>query len=191
VKVLRATYQYKPKQRDDQPVIQALAELTEKHPPIGFWKCFHRARKQGLVWNYKREVLAIETDTSFPAMRVIRVLSGLLTSKGKPGMIRLDNGPEFISEKLDNWFKNNKIQLVFVQPGKPAQNDYIERLNGSLRNELLNAYEFRSLTKVREQVNMWIEDYYNHRPNESSGNKTSAEMKELVLENSNFEWPNL
>jgi len=253
VRVPRTTYQYKPKQRDDQPVVHALAELTEKHPSIGFWKCYHRIRKKGHRWNHKRvyrvytqmklnirrrakkrlparvkqalfqpteinqvwsidfmcdslwdgrrfrllnviddynrEVLAIETDTSLPALRVIRVLSGLLISRGKPKMIRVDNGPEFISDKLDNWCKDNKIQLVFIQPGKPTQNAYIERLNGSLRKELLNAYVFRSLTEVREQVNIWMDDYNHHRPHESLGNKTPSEMRELVLENSNFEWP--
>jgi putative transposase len=65
--------------------------------------------------------------------------------KGLPQMIRVDNGPEFISEKLDQWCKTRKIQLAFIQPGKPMQNGYIERFNGNLRRELLNAYVFRTV----------------------------------------------
>ncbi len=148
-----------------------------------------RFRLLNIIDDFNREVLAIETDTSLPALRVIRVLTNLLANRGKPEMIRVDNGPEFISNKLDAWCKDNKIQLVFIQPGKPTQNAYIERLNGSLRKELLNAYVFRSITEVREQVNKWVDDYNLHRPHESLGNKTPVEMANHILEISNFEWP--
>ena len=90
--------------------------------------------------DYNREVLAIDTDTSIPALRVIRILEQLKVARGLPEMIRVDNGPEFISQKLDYWCKGNKVDLIFIQPGKPSQNGYIERFNGSIRKELLNAY---------------------------------------------------
>jgi putative transposase len=81
-------------------------------------------------------------------------------------MIRVDNGPEFISQKLDYWCKDNKVQLFFIQPGKPTQNGYVERLNGSMRKELLNAYVFRSLSEVREKVQEWMDDYNMYRPHQ-------------------------
>lgn len=139
-----------------------------------------RFRLLNIIDDFNREVLAIETDTSLPALRVIRVLEKLLATRGKPEMIRVDNGPEFISDTLDGWCKNNKVTLVFIQPGKPMQNAYIERLNGSLRRELLNAYVFKSISEVRQQVNEWVEDYNIHRPHDSLNNKTPSEWKEIV-----------
>lgn len=241
VNIPRSTYQYKIKNNDDDlQIIQLLGELVEKHPSIGFWKCFHRIRRQGHQWNHKRvyrvytqmklnirrrakkrlparvkqalfqpekinqvwsidfmsdslwngrryrllniiddfnrEVLSIEADTSLPTLRVIKVLDKLIFSRGIPEMIRVDNGPEFISNRLDAWCKDHKIQLVFIQPGKPMQNGYIERLNGSLRRELLNAYVFRTINEVRLQVDQWKNDYNYYRPHESLNNKTPIEM---------------
>lgn len=240
VKLPRATFQYKRIKKDDGQIISLLSELVEKHPSIGFWKCYYRIRRDGHEWNHKRvyrvytqmklnirrrakkrlparvkqslfqpeqvnqvwsidymsdslwdgrkfrllnimddynrEVLSIETDTSIPALRVIRALEKLTLTRGKPEMIRVDNGPEFISDKLDNWCKENKVQLVFIQPGKPMQNGYVERLNGSLRRELLNAYVFRTLSEVRQKVTDWMDDYNNHRPHDALNNKTPKEV---------------
>jgi len=82
-------------------------------------------------------------------------------------MIRVDNGPEFISDKLDQWCKSHKVQLTFIQPGKPMQNGYIERFNGNLRRELLNAYVFRTVSEVRLVPQKWETDYNYHRPHEA------------------------
>lgn len=114
---------------------------------------------QTVLDDYNRQVLAIETDTSLPAARLIRVLDQLKETRGMPQMIRMDNGPEFISQKLDAWSKENNVILVFIQPGKPTQNAFIERCNGSIRRELLNAYVFKTLTEVRTKAEEWMVDY--------------------------------
>jgi putative transposase len=119
--------------------------------------------------DYNRESLAIEVDTSLPSLRVIRVLEKLIGERGCPANIRCDNGPEFISHKLAEWCNDEtrKISLQFIQPGRPMQNAYIERKNGSLRRELLNAYLFYSLAEVRAMSEEWRIDYNTERPHKS------------------------
>ena len=82
-------------------------------------------------------------------------------------MIRVDNGPEFISSTLDLWCRENKITLIFIQPGKPTQNAFVERCNGNIRKELLNAYVFKTLEEVREKAEEYQYDYNNNRPHKS------------------------
>lgn len=146
-------------------------------------------RLLNIMDDYNRQVLAIEADTSLPALRVIRVMERLKETRGLPEMIRVDNGPEFISGKLDNWCRENNIRLIFIQPGKPMQNAYIERCNGSIRRELLNAYVFKSMEEVRCQAEEWMKDYNFNRPHEALSNKTPNEfLSESYNKNSNFEW---
>ena len=121
--------------------------------------------------DFNRESLAIEVDTSLPSLRVIRVLERLIATRGCPASIRCDNGPEFISHKLEEWCNDQRrrITLQFIQPGRPMQNAYIERKNGSVRRELLNAYLFYSLAEVREMSEEWRNDYNTERPHKSLG----------------------
>lgn len=109
-------------------------------------------RLLNIIDDYNREILSMEADLSIPALRLIRVLEYLKEFRGLPEMIRVDNGPEFIRQKLEAWCKGNNVRLVFIQPGKPMQNAYIERSNGSIRRELLNAYVFRILNKVLQKT---------------------------------------
>lgn len=85
--------------------------------------------------DFNRELLAIEIDTSLPSLRVIRVLERLIAQRGCPRAIRCDNGPEFISHKLEAWcsHESRQINLQFIQQGRPMQNAFIERKNGSIR----------------------------------------------------------
>lgn len=133
-------------------------------------------RLLNIIDDYNREVLWIEADTSLPALRVIRVLEMLKDCRGLPEMIRVDNGPEFISAKLDSWCKENKIALVFIQPGKPTQNAYIERCNGNIRKELLNAYVFRTLDEVKQKAESWRIDYNQNRPHKSLNYKAPIDL---------------
>ena len=133
-------------------------------------------RLLNIIDDYNRQLLAIEADTSLPVLRLLRVLERLKEVHGLPQMIRVDNGPEFISHKLDHWCKEHKVQLTFIQLGKPTQNAYIERMNGSLRRELLNAYVFKTISEVREKTEEWMLDYNANRPHKSLNYKTPAQV---------------
>jgi putative transposase len=128
-------------------------------------------RVLNVIDDFNRESLAIEVDTSLPSSRVIRVLDRIIAERGSPANIRCDNGPEFISHKLDAWTREERrrISLQFIQPGRPMQNGYIERKNGSMRRELLDAYLFTSLKEVRCLSEAWRHDYNTERPHKSLG----------------------
>lgn len=126
-------------------------------------------RLLNVIDDFNRESLAIEVDTSLPSLRVQRVLEQLIKHRKKPTTIRVDNGPEFISYVLQEWCRKNKINLHYIQPGKPTQNAYIERKNGSLRRELLNAYLFYSLSDIRIMAEDWRIDYNTERPHKALG----------------------
>jgi putative transposase len=128
-----------------------------------------RFRLLNIIDDYNRESLWIEIDTSLPSLRVIRVLERLIEMRGNPRRIRVDNGPEFISDKLQLWCEERNIQLQFIQPGKPVQNAFIERNNGSLRRELLDAYHFFTLQQVRLMAEEWQQDYNSSRPHQALG----------------------
>jgi len=89
----------------------------------------------------------------------------------------LDNGPEFISSALSEWCEQKGIQLCWIQPGKPTQNAYIERLNGSFRRDVLDAYLFTSIGQVRQIVAEWLVEYNTLRPHQALGFLTPSEFK--------------
>lgn len=124
-------------------------------------------RTFNLIDDFNREVLAIEADTSLPAKRVVRVLERVMWEKGKPESIRVDNGPEFISNTLESFCKEKEIQLQFIKPGKPMQNGYVERFNRTFREDILDAYLFSSLKEVRVLSQEWMKDYNGFHPHKS------------------------
>ncbi len=124
-------------------------------------------RTLNIIDDFNREALWIEVDTSLPAERVVRVLEQLLLWRAKPIQIRMDNGPELISQRLEHWAKEHQIGLLHIQPGKPAQNAYIERFNRTYREDVLDAYLFDDLEEVREITQQWLEDYNIIRPHEA------------------------
>lgn len=137
--------------------------------------------------DFNRESLALEVDTSLPALRVKRVLERLIIQRNKPAVIRVDNGPEFVSHLLQQWCQDQQIHLQFIQPGKPMQNGFVERKNGSLRRELLNAYLFFSLSQVREMCEAWRLDYNNNRPHKALHYQTPCQYAEqrAAVQNNN------
>jgi putative transposase len=124
-------------------------------------------RTLNVIDDFNREALWIEVDTSLPAERVVRVLEQLLDWRGKPTRIRMDNGPELISQRMESWAKDHHIELLHIQPGKPAQNAYIERFNRTYREEVLDAYLFDDLEEVRTITERLFDDYTTFRPHEA------------------------
>ena len=148
--------------------------------------CDRRFRALNVIDEGTRECLAIETDTSLPAQRVVRVLEQLKAERGVPFQIRVDNGPELISATMADWCEENHVELAFIQPGKPQQNGFVERFNGSFRREFLDAYLFESLDQVREMAWFWRLDYNDERPHESLGDIPPTVYRQMV-ENSTLE----
>jgi len=101
--------------------------------------------------------------------RSFRTLDQIIEWRGKPYAIRCDNGPEYISQKLIDWATNNKITLLYIQPGKPAQNAYIERFNRTARHEWLDLHLFKSIEHAQLLATQWLWTYNNDRPHTSIG----------------------
>lgn len=124
-------------------------------------------RTLNVIDDFNREALWIEVDTSLPAERVVRVLEQLLDWRGRPTHIRMDNGPELISQRLESWAKEKQIELLHIQLGKPAQNAYVERFNRTYREDVLDAYLFDDLEEVRTITESWLNDYNTIRPHQA------------------------
>lgn len=136
-------------------------------------------RTLNIIDDFNREALWIEIDTSLPAERVIRVLDILAMWHGHPQQIRVDNGPEFISHKLEYWAEQYKVALDFIEPGKPAQNAYIERFNRTYREDVLDAYIFDSIQEVRAITDEWLEEYNGVRPHDALGGLPPYQFKAM------------
>jgi putative transposase len=116
-----------------------------------------------------RECLAIEVDTSIPALRVCRVLDRLVEERGAPDRIVIDNGPEFTSAALDQWASRHGVELVFIRPGKPIENAFVESFNGKMRDECLSMHWFTDLADARRRIERWRREYNYVRPHSSLG----------------------
>lgn len=128
-----------------------------------------------LVDNFTRESLAIEVDERLGGQRVVEVLMRVAEDRNLPETIRMDNGPEFTSKRLDQWAYLNGVKLDFSRPGKPTDNAFIESFNGRFRQECLNENWFLSLGDAREKVEAWRQEYNNERPHGALGNITPKE----------------
>ena len=125
-----------------------------------------------LIDDFNRESLGIEIDYSLPSGRVVRVLDQVAQWRGYPKYLRVDNGPEFIAKKLGEWAELHGVILDFIEPGKPAQNAYIERFNRTYREDVLDMYLFSNLGQVRDITTRWRYDYNSDRPHESLNDMT-------------------
>jgi putative transposase len=132
-----------------------------------------------VLGNFTKVSRAIEVDTSLSSERVIRVLDRIIDERGRPDGIRLDNGSEFTSREFVAWAKEKQVRLIYIQPGKPVQNSYIESFNGRFRDECLNVNWFQNLADARRKIEAWRVEYNEHRPHSSLAYRTPEEFERL------------
>lgn len=133
--------------------------------------------------DFTRESLAAYADYSIPAERVIETLKQVIAERTKPKQIRVDNGPEFTSKVFTSWCSKNEIAIKYIQPGKPMQNGFIERLNRTFREDVLDAYQFETLEEVRILSDEWQYHYNHYHPHKSLKRKTPAETYKAFRRN--------
>ena len=128
-----------------------------------------RVRLLTVLDEYTRECLAIDIARSFRGQDVVELLRYLFAVRGRPAYIRSDNGPEFVSRVVKKWLENLDVETLYIAPGSPWENGYIESFNGKLRDELLDRELFLSINELRYVVDRWRMDYNHYRPHSSLG----------------------
>jgi transposase InsO family protein len=127
-----------------------------------------------IVDEYTRECLAIKTARRMSSRDVITTLAKLFVRKGVPEHIRSDNGPEFTAKAVRAWLERLGVKTLFIEPGSPWENGYIESFNGKLRDELLNGEIFYTVKEAQVLVEMWRKEYNQVRPHSSLGYRPPA-----------------
>jgi putative transposase len=134
-----------------------------------------------VIDDFNREGLGIDIHFSLPSERVIRSLDQIIAWRGKPKVIRCDNGPEYISAVTRTWAASRGIQIEFIQPGQPQQNAYIERYNRTVRYDWLSHHLFETLEDIQDLATRWLWTYNHDRPNMVLGGVTPKQKLALTI----------
>jgi putative transposase len=170
----------------------------KKHRPTG-WTRPHEATKPNEVWTMDfvhdltvhmakikfltvldegcKDCLEIRAEKRISGRDVLETLDELMQEYGMPEYIRVDNGPEFVSKELRKWLEEKGVKVIYIEPGKPWQNGYIESFNGKFRDECLNQEIFLSRREAQVVVDWWRQVYNWERPHSSLKGKTPAEKR--------------
>jgi putative transposase len=138
-----------------------------------------------LIDEFTKESLVIEIDTSMGGQRVAQILEQVAALRGYPQSIRSDNGPEFTGKALFNWTDTNKVNHVFIEPGKPTQNPFAESFHDKFRKEFLNENWFAIPKVARTKAAEWRQTYNEFRPHSTLDGLTPCEFARRLLLNGN------
>jgi putative transposase len=127
-----------------------------------------------VIDEFTRESLAIKVARRLTSKDVLDTLAELFLVRGVPEHVRSDNGPEFIASTLRSWFDQLELKPLFITPGSPWENGYIESFNGRVRDELLKGELFYSLREAQVLIEKWRVHYNTKRPHSSLGYKPPA-----------------
>jgi putative transposase len=131
-----------------------------------------------VIDEFTRRCLVIEVERHLTGSDVVRVLKELMKLHGVPEYIRCDNGPEFVGAAVKDWVESSKVGVLYIAPGSPWENGYAESYHARLRDELLDREEFGTLLQARGMLQIWREEYNNHRPHSGLGYMTPAAFAE-------------
>jgi len=135
-----------------------------------------RLRLLCVLDEYTRECLQIRVEKSMGSREVIETLEWLFLTRGAPEYLRSDNGPEFIAKALKNWLAKNGCKTLYIEPGSPWQNAYIESFNGKFRDECLNREVFGNGKEAQLVIERWRKEYNEERPHSALGYVAPAEF---------------
>jgi putative transposase len=125
---------------------------------------------------FTKRALAIEVERSIGSDDMVRVLERLVTVHGTPAFIRMDNGTEMTANALRDWCRFTGTRAVFIEPGSPWQNAYVESFNGKIRDELLAIEEFTTLLEAKIMAEDFRQHYNSHRPHSTLKYQTPDEF---------------
>jgi transposase InsO family protein len=139
-----------------------------------------------IIDEYTRECLSIYVARRIRSQDVLDQLYELFISRGTPEHIRSDNAPEFTAKAVRNWLVNLGVATLFIEPGSPWENGYVESFIGKLRDELLNGEIFDTLLEASVIIERWRKEYNRYRPHSSLGYRPPApeaiEVKNLTFQ---------
>jgi len=127
-----------------------------------------------IIDEYTRECLAIIVARKIKNQNVIDLLFSLFILRGIPAHIRSDNGPEFTAEAIRKWLAKLGVKTLYIEPGSPWENGYIESFNGKLRDELLSREIFTTLQEAKVLIEQWRQEYNHLRPHSARGYRPPA-----------------
>jgi len=127
-----------------------------------------------IVDEYTRECLTIDVARRLGSNDVLERLADLMVERGTPDYIRSDNGPEFTAHAVRGWLERVGVKTLFIEPGSPWENGYVESFNGKFRDELLNGELFYTLTEAKVLIERWRNDYNRIRPHSALGYRPPA-----------------
>lgn len=141
-----------------------------------------KLRMLNVIDEYTRECLCIHVDRKINARKVRQIMARLIEEHGTPENIRSDNGSEFIEKELRKWLWKNQIKTLYIEPGSPWQNGYIESFNARLREECLDREQLWTLTEARVVLEDWRWKYNHIRPHRSLGYITPLKFAQQEIE---------
>lgn len=133
-----------------------------------------RLRFLTVIDEFTRESLRIEVARFLNSHDIVRVLTELVESRGAPAIMKSDNGPELIADRVQEWLENHGIETKFIDPGSPWQNGHNESFNGVFRDGCLNRWAFVSVREARMIAEAWRLEYNEERPHGALGQLTPA-----------------
>lgn len=140
-----------------------------------------------IVDDATHEAVAVLPEHRLGGDHLVRMLEEVCAVRGKPAVIRTDNGKEFTGRAMLTWAHRNSVALRLIEPGKPNQNAYVESFNGRFRDECLNEHWFTSLQHARTVIRSWMREYNEERPKKALGGLTpAAYAKQLTTKTVTF-----